>query len=90
MESLKGRRWRRIRIEANGDESIPAWSLGDYLLYENVNHGAEPPEHPAGRGRCDRHGHHWWFEVHNGKRLVGEAPSLKSAKALACADAREN
>jgi hypothetical protein len=85
--TLRKRRWKKTRIEGT-DGPVEAWTLEDYWLYRNRNYGKEPPV--RGKGKKDRYGHYWWFEVFYGgpdRKLLGEAPTLKAAKNLACEDA---
>ena len=85
---MRKRRWRREALTDNEGKPLAAWTLEDYWIYLNRNYGKEPPV--PGKGQRDRGGDLWWFEVYDGGpdgRLVGDAPTLKAAKDVACEDA---
>lgn len=69
-------RWKRTTL----DQTIPAWTRGEFTIHLGHNHGRQGP------GQRDRAGHHWWYVVETTDgALVGEAPTLGQAKALVAA-----
>lgn len=74
--------WTRRRIADNDGGRMDCWCWAGYRITRNTWHGRVGP-HGASGG--------WWFdvtkEVAGRERYIGEAPNLKSAKAVALDDA---
>jgi hypothetical protein len=71
-------RWKRKQITDNNGKNLTVHYKDDYEICLNLNRGQKSP------GVRDSHGDHWWFEItcNNGNQevLVGEAPTLATAK----------
>jgi hypothetical protein len=84
-------KWKKGKVIDNESKTLPLWTSDckTYEICQSIN-GGIPSENY--KGEVDRHGHRWLFEVTkingSGKEAaLGVAPTLKSAKAIAEADA---